>query len=248
MLVGLVVLAPALAVSHLPANLDASVVGWLALAGVGNVAGLLFEYAGLRVAKVAVVAPIASTEGVIAALLSVTAGEQVGVATLATLGVIGAGVVLAGADTRVESERGHGLPRESRGVLLAAAAAVAFGCSLYATGRVGQRVPLAWAVLPPRLAGVAALAIPLALTRRLPRPGRAAPFLVVAGVCEVAGFVSFTLGARHGIAVSAVLASQFAAFAGVAAYVLFRERLAPLQLTGVVAIVAGVAVLSGLRA
>jgi drug/metabolite transporter (DMT)-like permease len=64
----------------------------------------------------------------------------------------------------------------------------------------------------------------------------------------VAGFALFALGARHGIAVSAVLASQFAAISAIAAYVLFHERLARLQLAGVVAIVCGVTVLTVLQA
>jgi drug/metabolite transporter (DMT)-like permease len=246
MVVGLVVLAPALAFSHLPSDLDASAVGWLALSGVGNVAGLLFAYAGLRVGKVGVVAPVVSTEGVIAALLAVATGERLGMPTFATLAVITAGIVLAGVGPEPVAD-GHA-ERESRGVLFGAAAAVAFGCSLYATGKVGHRVPVVWAVLPPRLVGVAVVAIPMAVARRLRRPGRAAPLVLGAGVGEVAGFVSFTLGARHGIAVSAVLASQFAAFAAVAAYFLFRERLTPVQLTGVTAILVGVAALSGLRA
>jgi drug/metabolite transporter (DMT)-like permease len=247
MVVGLVAVAPVLVISHLPASLDAAAVGWLVLAGAGNVAGLLFEYAGLRVGKVAVVAPIASTEGVIAALLSLFAGERLGAATLATLALVGAGVVLAGVDRTAMGDE-PGTRRESGGALLGAAAAIAFGCGLYATGRVGHRVPVVWAVLPPRLIGVAVLAVPLAVARRLPRPGRVAPLLVAAGIGEVAGFASFTLGARHGIAVSAVLASQFAAFAGIAAYLLFRERLTGVQLTGVTAIVVGVAALSAIRA
>jgi multidrug transporter EmrE-like cation transporter len=60
--------------------------------------------------------------------------------------------------------------------------------------------------------------------------------------------VSSTLGARHGIAVAAVLASQFAAIAAVVAYMLFGERVARVQVAGVAAIGAGVAVLSALPA
>ncbi|HYT79347.1 MAG TPA: hypothetical protein VEQ37_08835 [Actinomycetota bacterium] len=71
--------------------------------------------------------------------------------------------------------------------------------------------------------------------------GRAAPLVVVSGLCEVGGFVLFGIGARRGIAITAVLGSQFAAYA------LFREPLAKLQLAGVVAILAGVAILSGLQ-
>ena len=54
--------------------------------------------------------------------------------------------------------------------------------------------------------------------------------------------------ARHGIAVAAVLSSQFAALSGIAAYFLFRERLSRIQLAGVLTVIAGVAVLSALRA
>ena len=62
------------------------------------------------------------------------------------------------------------------------------------------------------------------------------------------GFALFAWGSRHSIAVSAVLAAQFGAIAAVAAFVLFRERLAAIQLVGVVMIVVGVTVLSGLQA
>ena len=49
---------------------------------------------------------------------------------------------------------------------------------------------------------------PLALTGRLEITRRALPLVVASGVCEVLGFYSYTTGARHGIAVAAVLASQ----------------------------------------
>ena len=107
---------------------------------------------------------------------------------------------------------------------------------------------MAWAVLPPRIVGVLLIALPLAVTARLVLTREAAPLVLVAGVAEVVGFASFALGARHGIAVSAVLASQFAAFAAVAAYFVFGERLTRAQVVGVVAIASGVAVLSALQA
>ena len=50
---------------------------WAVVAGVGSSVGLLLMYQALRIGKVGVVAPITSTEGAIAALLSVAAlGEQ----------------------------------------------------------------------------------------------------------------------------------------------------------------------------
>ena len=61
----------------------------------------------------------------------------------------------------------------------------------------------------------------------------ALPLVVIAGIAEVVGFALFAGGSRHGVAVAAVLASQFAAIAAVAAYFLFRERLTRVQLVGV---------------
>ena len=133
-------------------------------------------------------------------------------------------------------------------VFFAVAAALVFGTSLYATGRAGHTLPSSWVVLSARLIGTVALAMPLAVAGRLGMVRRAIPLIVVAGICEVLGFYSYTAGARHGIAVAAVLSSQFATIAAVAAYFLFRERLNRVQLAGVSSVIVGVALLSALRA
>jgi len=75
MTVGLVIASPLVALGGAPAGLEASSFGWLALSGIDNVAGLLFDYAALRVGRLGLVAPILATEGAIAALISVAAGE-----------------------------------------------------------------------------------------------------------------------------------------------------------------------------
>jgi drug/metabolite transporter (DMT)-like permease len=90
--------------------------------------------------------------------------------------------------------------------------------------------------------------VSLALTARLTLTRSALPMVLLAGVAEVVGLASFALGARHGIAVSAVLASEFGAVAALAAFVLFRERVVRLQVVGIAAIATGVAVLSALQA
>jgi drug/metabolite transporter (DMT)-like permease len=242
MLTGLVVVAPLAAVRGVPDELGSQELGWLALAGAGNVAGLLCSYAALRVGKVSIVGPISSTEGAIAALLAVAAGETIGAGVGATLCLVVAGVVLAG----IAPGGGTGDPR--RATVLACGAAVCFGVSLYATARVSEALPIVWAVLPARVLGAAVVAVPLLVTQRIRITRAAVPFVVVSGLCEVVGFASYAVGSRHGIAVAAVLASQFAAVAAVAAYVLFHERLTPIQLTGVITIAVGVAVLTALQA
>lgn len=242
MLVGFVITAPLTAAAGWPHGLGGAQVGWLALSGAGNVGGLLCAYDALRIGRVSLVAPITSTEGAIAAVLAVVTGEALGGASAALLVVIVAGVVLA---SRTPSS-GGGQP--VRATVLAFCAACLFGLGLYSTARVSEALPLVWALIPPRLVGVVVVTGPLLVVRRLRIAREAVPFVVVSGLCEVGGFASYAVGARHGIAVSAVLASQFAALAAVASYFVFHERLRAVQLAGVATIVVCVAVLSAIRA
>jgi drug/metabolite transporter (DMT)-like permease len=239
-LTGLLITLPVLAFSDAPANLDATAVGWLALSGTGNALGLLSAYRAVRQAKVAVVAPILSTEGAVAAVLAVLGGQALSAPAAAALVVITIGVAMA-ALARSHSASGRS---RSAGVPWAIAGATAFGASLFATGRAGAVLPLAWAVLPPRLVGAVAVTAPLALAGRLRISRATAPLLAAAGACEFGGFALYTVGAGRDIAVTAVLVSLFGAVAALLARFVFSERLSPTQLAGVATIVGGVAVLS----
>jgi drug/metabolite transporter (DMT)-like permease len=249
MIVGLIALVPALVVGPGPGDLSTTDLVWLVCSGIGNAGGLLLVYHGLSIGKVGVVAPIASTEGAITALVAILAGETLSAGVGAMLVVIVFGIVLSARPPEDGPERGSPDHRDARvAVLCAIGAALSFGVSLYGVGRLSGDVPAAWLLLPARMAGVLAVALPLVLAGRLRLTRAALPFVVVSGLCEVLGFVAFTVGAQHGIAIAAVLASQFAAIAAVVAYFVFGERLARMQVAGVAAIVAGVAVLSLLQA
>jgi len=247
MLVGLLITAPIALIEGVPTHRPGSAWMWLVLGGAGNVAGLVCTYAGLRLGQVALVAPLVSAEGAIAAVIALLAGESLSTGVIATLGLLAVGVALASVpdpethpDVRAE--------QHMAAIGFAVAAAVLFGGSLYATGRAGTMMPSAWVVLSARLIGAVVLAIPFAITGRLHLSRRIAPLVIASGIGEVAGFFAFTAGARHGIAVAAVLSSQWATIAAVAAYFLFRERLGRIQLIGVIAVIVGVALLSVLRA
>jgi drug/metabolite transporter (DMT)-like permease len=242
MIVGFAVVAPLTVLDGIPDGLGAAEGGWVVVAGAGNVLGLLLTYGALRIGKVSLVSPITSTEGAIAALLAIAFGEAIGVGSGVMLIVIAAGVALASIGP------GGGSGDQLRATLLAAGGALCFGAGLFSTGRLSEALPLAWAIIPARVLGVAAVALPLAATRRLRLTRAALPLVVTAGLCEVGGFASYAIGARHGIAISAVLASQFAAIAVIAAYVLFHERITRLQLAGVATIAFGVAALTALQA
>jgi drug/metabolite transporter (DMT)-like permease len=238
MLVGFVVVLPFAIASMTPTG---SARWWLLAAGTGNVGGLLLEYQAVRIGKVGVVAPIASTEGAVTALIAFAAGEPTTAATGLSLAVIAAGVVLAALED--SGDVGHPV-RTGPSVALALGAALAFGLGLYAAGHVSGSVSLAWLVLPARLVGVTVLAAPLALARRIRITRQAAPFVTAAGLAEVAGYCAFAIGARRSIGVTSVLGSQFAAFSAIAAHFVFGERLRRIQVVGVAAIVAGVSALA----
>jgi drug/metabolite transporter (DMT)-like permease len=241
MLVGLAVVLPFLVAAGSPPTDSAS--GWLLLAGLGNVLGLMLEYRAVRAAKIGVVAAIVSTEGAMTALISRVAGERLPATTAAVLALIAVGVVLACLEKREEA----GGRRVAPAVVLAAGAAVSFGISLYSIAHVSGDVAVPWLALPARAVGVAVIALPLAVRGRIRSPGSSAPLVIAAGVAEVAGIAVFAWGAREAIGVASVLAAQFAAFSAVGAYFLFKERLRRIQILGLAAILVGVGILALLR-
>lgn len=242
MTIGLVVVVPVVAVVADAGQLSPGQIGLLAVIGVANVAGLQIEYVAFRRGKVGVITPIASTEGAIAALIAIVAGLHVSVRTAVGLVVVTLGVILAAAhpDPPGPDRRAD----EVRSAVLALPVAILFGITLYTTGRLGREISVWWVLLPARVVGTAFITAPLAARRELRAPGSALPLVAAAGLAEVVGILSYALGARHQLAIAAVIASQFAALAAVGAYFVFGERLTKLQLAGLVVVAVGVGFLA----
>lgn len=159
--------------------------------------------------------------------------------TLGTLGTPGTSAATAATDRSVDA---------GRTVLLSIGAALIFGVGLVAAGKSAALVPVTWVALTARLVGIVGVVIPLVLQRRLRVTRAALPLVLIAGVGEVIGSMLSAWGSRDSIAITAVMGSQFAAVAAVAAFFLFRERLGRVQLVGVVLIVGGVTVLAAATA
>lgn len=240
MLVGLVITLPFLIPAGIPDNFGQSS-GWMLVSGAGNVLGIVLAGMAFRVGKVGVVAPILATEGAIAAVVSALLGESIAPIVAFLLLVIVVGIVVS-AIAPDPAPVAHERPLFAAGV--ATAAAFAFGLSLYATGSISDELPIAWVLLPARLIGLVALVIPLVIMGRLLITRRSAPMVIGMGILEVVGFTSFAIGAQYQVAVTSVMASQFAPIAAVMAYLLFRERLGRLQITGVVILVLAVTTLT----
>ena len=243
MMLGLILVAPLVAWSGIPPELNRGSVGWLALSGGANVLGIGVIYTALRSGLVGIISAIVSAEGAIAALIAISVGEPVSAGLVVAFAVITAGVmVTAGASPSTE---GPVAARHGASLALAAAAAVIFGVSLYATGRAST-LPAIWVALPARLIGTVVVALPLATAGRLRVPFTTLRFIAVAAVGEVLGFLSFSWGSREGIAVASVCAAPVAVFAATGAFLLFHERLGRLQIAGILVTLVGVAAIGAL--
>jgi len=247
MFVGMLVAGPlALLTGPLP-NVTPDVLPWVAGSSIGGVVGILLTYRALRIGKVGVVAAITSTEGAIAAVLAVFGGEQLTPIVAIVLLVLAAGVAfvaLAAGDAGEHATTPEQIRREREGAMYAGMAALAFGISIYSTAQLARSFSPFMAVLPVRVVGTVTVFLPMLLSGKLQLSRRAAPMVLLIGSFEVFGNTLYAIGSHESIAVTAVLASQFASIAAVGAFLIFRERLTMKQRSGVVAIAVGVAALT----
>jgi drug/metabolite transporter (DMT)-like permease len=223
----------------------------LIVVGLSHNVGLLLAYAALSIGRVSIVAPILATEGALAAVLSIALGEPLALSTALLLGAIAVGVVLAAAERSADRAIPATLDPATtrRAALFAVAAALAFSIGLVLAGRLGAGgMPPAWVMAASRTVGVLIIVLPLVATGRLRLTRPALPLVVLAGVLEVFGGAVYVVAASTGVAIAAVLSSQFAAIAAVGAFVLFGERLQRVQLVGVVTIAVSITLLAALQA
>jgi drug/metabolite transporter (DMT)-like permease len=248
MAVGLfVAIVPALLARPIALGMP-EVVG-LIVVGLSHNLGLLLAYKALSIGRVSIVAPITATEGALAAMISVALGEPLAVSTAVLLAVIAVGVVLAAAERSADRPTSIDPADTRRAALFAIAAAVTFSVGLVLAGRLGAAgMPPAWVMLASRLVGVTLIVLPLVLTQRFRLSRRAVPLVVLAGVLEIFGGGIYVVAASEGVAVAAVLSSQFAAIAAVGAFILFGERLQRMQVVGVALIGVGITALAAFQA
>jgi drug/metabolite transporter (DMT)-like permease len=233
-----------------PVALGLPEIAGLVATGLSHNIGLLLAYRALSIGRVSIVAPITSTEGAAAALLSIALGETLAGTTALILGAIVLGVVLAAAERAADPVSGPRLdPGHNRqAALFAIAAAATFSIGLVLGGRLGaEGVPPAWVMIASRTVGLTVIVLPLVVTRRFRLTRAALPLVIVSGILEVFGGGIYVVAASQDVAIAAVVSSQFAALAAIGGFVLFGERLQRLQVVGVVVVAAGVTALAAFQ-
>jgi drug/metabolite transporter (DMT)-like permease len=274
MIVGTIVGIPLALITGVPSHVPPGTVPLVLLAGACYSGGLYVAYKALTIGKVSIVAPIVATEGAVGAMIAVALGDPLSLVAALLLAVIAGGVVLSAieparpdvpagdidlaADALDGPERDDArariadhaallvddAARTRRTVIFSVAGALFFGVGLVAAGKAASLVPPIWVASSTRVVGLAIVALPLVLQRRLVLTRQILPLVVIAGIGEIIGSTAAAWGSTYSIPITAVLGSQFAAIAAVVAFVLFGERLSRTQMAGVALIVAGVTALA----
>ena len=209
-------------------------------AGLAGAVGLGAFYAALASGTMGVVAPLAATGATLPVVFGLVRGEDPALLQAAGIVLALLGVVLASGP---ELSGGATL----RPLLLAAVAACGFGTVmiLVAEGSQGPSGAVLTTMLALRLTEVGAVA-PIALRRGLGEWRPVWPLLVVVGLVDVSANVCFAYASRSGLlSVVAVLGSLYPVVTVLLARQLHGERLARVQVLGVIGTLGGVALIAG---
>jgi drug/metabolite transporter (DMT)-like permease len=217
--------------------LDGSTVGWGVVAGVGGALGLSALYQGLSTGLMGVVAPISSLAVLVPVLVGVATGEQLAVLQVVGMVVAIVGVVLAGGPHVREFRSGGHRP-----ILWALAAAAGIGCSFVGLA-YGAETSSVSTLLCQRVVYVLVLFLVVLVSRASRRPeARQVGLLAAIGAGDITANGLFAVAVRNGpLAVISVVASLYPVATLLLARQIDRERLARVQVVGVVAAFSGVA-------
>ncbi|HWB67221.1 MAG TPA: DMT family transporter [Mycobacteriales bacterium] len=216
--------------------------GWGLLGAVAGTAGIVAFYEALATGTMGIVAPIAATGVVVPVVVGLAQGDRPSVWQIAGIVVAIVGVILASGP---ELHRGGERRAAARPLWLAAFAAVGFGVVFVAIGRGAEHSTLMTLVVM-RGAAVAFMIVIARVTSTSLRVELAdAPMLFVVGVFDVGANATFAYATRHGLlSVVSVLSSLYPAMTVLLARAVHAERLAKVQLFGVVGALAGVVLIA----
>jgi transporter family protein len=244
-----IVVLSALLLTPIPGPLEASAEAWAAIlvSGVLGTFAFFCFYRALQLGPIAIVSPVFASYAAISVILSVLLiGERL--SALATAGLVSTltGVALASGG-RGAGETGRRVTWG--GVPWALAAAVAWGVSSYLIGRYAQETGWFLPVYGSRLVefvGVGSAVLALrALGRMVALPrGADAAIPVASGLADMMAVALFARGSEVGlVSVMSAVSATFPLVVIAGGVAMFQERPTQVQWVGILATVAGLAML-----
>src|SRR5215831_111399 len=236
---------------------------WGMVAGTINTCAMLALYRAFEIGKLAVVAPISASYPALTVILSTLSGERFSV--YRALGIVAAfaGVLLvaAGEARKPDLHAGQRLPSPAfaasggshravrrTGILCAAGAALGFAVLFWLLGtRIIPRTGAIATVWMIRLTGTA-ITLTILLAQKIPlrvESKRAGAQLYSMAFFDTAAFALSNLGMRiEQVAIVSLLGSLYGAVTVALAAIFLRERIAPLQWSGIAAIFLGIVLMN----
>jgi len=239
---GLIAIAVALAI----AQPDLPPVGDLwppAAAGLAGALALSAFYRALAIGTMSIVAPISSTGAALPVIVGIATGDRP--SAVQVLGIVAAvgGVVLASRE--LDEDRPATAVPARASVGLALVAAVGFG-AFFIGMKAGADASVPWALLAARAASVTAvLIVVVALRVPLPTAPRRLGALGLVGLLDAGANGLYAAAATEGLlSVVAVLGALYPVSTVLLARAVLGERVRRIQEVGIVAALAGVALIA----
>ncbi|MBA4360506.1 MAG: EamA family transporter [Pseudomonas sp.] len=238
----LLIAFPAFILKSMSASLDVWLIG--IVAAVLTVSGALALSKAFALGKASIVAPLVTSYGVVTTLLSWAGGEQISLIQLLCIALCVIGVVLSSIHS--DSKLPHNT-QASSSIAYALLAAVFYGTSFWLQGRFV--LPVLGPVTMLWLAYLIGLIVLVVIVLRVKDGLKIPPLkncmtLTGASLMNLGGFSSFAWGAVAGsVSVVTVISTLSGGIAAILGYVFFKERLAKVQVLGVVMVLVGAFVL-----
>ena len=227
-------------------SMSASLQVWLIGMGAAmlTVSGALALSKAFALGKASIVAPLVTSYGVVTTLLSWAAGEQISLIQLFCIALCVLGVILSSIHS--DSKIPH-TTQAGSSIAYALLAAVFYGTSFWLQGH--YVLPVLGPVTMLWLAYLIGLMVLIVIVLRIEDGLKIPPLkncmtLTGASLMNLGGFSSFAWGAVAGsVSVVTVISTLSGGIAAILGYVFFKERLAKIQILGVVLVLLGAFVL-----
>lgn len=227
-------------------SMSAPLTVWLIgiVAAVLTVSGALALSKAFALGKASIVAPLVTSYGVVTTLLSWAGGEQISLIQLLCITLCVIGVILSSIHS--DSKIPH-TTQATSSIIYALLAAVFYGASFWLQGQfvlpVLGPVTMLWLAYLIGLIVLVVMVLKIEDGLKIP-PLKNCMTLTGASLMNLGGFSSFAWGAVAGsVSVVTVISTLSGGIAAILGYVFFKERLAKIQVLGVVLVLVGAFVL-----